>query len=620
MKRIQSFQSWDEEEEKKKEEERKTDRPMSFEEWQKKNSGTATSTPTSTPTQTSTPTPSSTTTRTTETATNRPVSFEQWDKQRRGEAEEEPERQYSSMDRYRPSGVYTPEQTEERKFSQNERYRPSGVVLGSPNVLEEPKPWDYLYTSGTIQRGKELAAKSTLTSEEKKEARSIWKEIDKALMMPGIQDSNKFGELAGLNSKLLVKSNRLAGVGSGIIHSLGLDWLSDRATDIIDAMVGIEYKPGIEPTKAKEYTSLAKANQPIAYAAGEVAGNLMELSAISGAVGKALQGAKWFTKLAPWVQKAASSAITFGISGAASGIANTETKEEWDERERQQQLLAEDFGASYTPREYSIGQQLGKVGISAATGATAGFAGGALSEGISQLGGAYLTSHNLTQNKLARAVFAGLSGAGFASGNTAVRELERYLEYPEGYHPDAKQIAEDLIVAFAFSSLTYLISAGPGAQQASPATKYSSEYFNENMSREEASRIYRELAKQYHPDLHPGDPLAEATMKRINADYELLQTIMAPVWAKDSITNAEKSYRTATTTSGNAANAAAEQYASEIKYLQGTLMNGAIHRKGNTGGNNQWSSQDSEIQCAGTRRQFERCRPTSLARNTSSRI
>lgn len=32
MKRIQSFQSWDEEEEKKKEEERKTDRPMSFEE------------------------------------------------------------------------------------------------------------------------------------------------------------------------------------------------------------------------------------------------------------------------------------------------------------------------------------------------------------------------------------------------------------------------------------------------------------------------------------------------------------------------------------------------------------------------------------------------------------
>ena len=43
-------------------------------------------------------------------------------------------------------------------------------------------------------------------------------------------------------------------------------------------------------------------------------------------------------------------------------------------------------------------------------------------------------------------------------------------------------------------------------------------------------------------------------------------------------------------------------------------------RTGNTGGNTQWNSQDSEIQCAGTRRQFERCRPTSLARNTSSRI
>lgn len=459
MKRIQSFQSWDEEEEKKKEEERKTDRPMSFEEWQKKNSGTATSTPTSTPTQTSTPTPSSTTTRTTETATNRPVSFEQWDKQRRGEAEEEPERQYSSMDRYRPSGVYTPEQTEERKFSQNERYRPSGVVLGSPNVLEEPQPWDYLYTSGTIQRGKELAAKSTLTSEEKKEARAIQKEIDKVTRTSGVQKSDQYRELTDLNARLYAQSSKLGGLFYGAINALGLDWLTDRGSDVISEVIGLQPETG-----AKELAKIAQNNNPLAYAAGNVAGNVMELSAISGAVGKTLQGAEWFTKLAPWVQKAASSAITFGISGAASGIANTETKEEWDERERQQQLLAEDFGASYTPREYSIGQQLGKVGISTATGAASGALGSMLGSAFGAGTSNILVRNGLQYNTALRAIASGINGVGFAAGSTAAQELSKLLQYPQGYQPDAAEIGTNLAVAFLFSAAGGIIGDAKSAK------------------------------------------------------------------------------------------------------------------------------------------------------------
>lgn len=557
-KKVQSFREWaaQQEEEKPKEEEPKSATPgkvQSFRQWASDNGQAPAVQPTNEPTiSDELEPPKRSIFQTAIEAVDKAKSAAEEARTKR--AEEEPQGS-NNIGRYRPK-----ELAPLRKISPDE-LSPDKVV----------SPLDSLYNNGTIDRAKTLAAKGTLSADEKKEARSIQKEIDKVTRTSGVQKSDQYGELTDLSARLYAQSSTLGGLFYGAINALGLDWLTDRASDAVSEVIGLQPETG-----AKELTEIAQKNNPLAYAAGNVAGNVVELSAISGAVGKALQGAEWFTKLAPWVQKAASSAITFGISGAASGIANTETKEEWDERERQQQLLAEDFGASYTPREYSIGQQLGKVGISAATGAAAGFAGGALSEGISQLGGAFLTSHNLTQNKLARAVFAGLSGAGFASGNTAVRELERYLEYPEGYHPDAKQIAEDLIVAFAFSSLTYLISAGPGAQQASPATKYSSEYFNENMSREEASRIYRELAKQYHPDLHPGDPLAEATMKRINADYELLQTIMAPVWAKDSITNAEKSYRTATTTSGNAANAAAEQYASEIKYLQGTVMNGAI--------------------------------------------
>jgi hypothetical protein len=33
---------------------------------------------------------------------------------------------------------------------------------------------------------------------------------------------------------------------------------------------------------------------------------------------------------------------------------------------------------------------------------------------------------------------------------------------------------------------------------------------------------YRKLARQYHPDLHPGDPAAEETLKDVNAAYEVL--------------------------------------------------------------------------------------------------
>ena len=39
---------------------------------------------------------------------------------------------------------------------------------------------------------------------------------------------------------------------------------------------------------------------------------------------------------------------------------------------------------------------------------------------------------------------------------------------------------------------------------------------------EQIKRAYRELAKKYHPDLHPGDKSAEAKFKEINEAYEVL--------------------------------------------------------------------------------------------------
>lgn len=43
-----------------------------------------------------------------------------------------------------------------------------------------------------------------------------------------------------------------------------------------------------------------------------------------------------------------------------------------------------------------------------------------------------------------------------------------------------------------------------------------------NASEEEIKQAYRRLAKQYHPDLHPGDKEAARKMQEINAAYEQL--------------------------------------------------------------------------------------------------
>ena len=42
-------------------------------------------------------------------------------------------------------------------------------------------------------------------------------------------------------------------------------------------------------------------------------------------------------------------------------------------------------------------------------------------------------------------------------------------------------------------------------------------------SDDEIKRAYRKLAKQYHPDLNPGDPVAAKKMQEINAAYEQIK-------------------------------------------------------------------------------------------------
>ena len=39
---------------------------------------------------------------------------------------------------------------------------------------------------------------------------------------------------------------------------------------------------------------------------------------------------------------------------------------------------------------------------------------------------------------------------------------------------------------------------------------------------EEIKKAYRQLAKKYHPDLNPGDKVAEQKFKEVNEAYEIL--------------------------------------------------------------------------------------------------
>ena len=40
---------------------------------------------------------------------------------------------------------------------------------------------------------------------------------------------------------------------------------------------------------------------------------------------------------------------------------------------------------------------------------------------------------------------------------------------------------------------------------------------------DEIKRAYRQKAKEYHPDLHPNDPIAAQKMNEVNEAYDMLQ-------------------------------------------------------------------------------------------------
>ena len=45
---------------------------------------------------------------------------------------------------------------------------------------------------------------------------------------------------------------------------------------------------------------------------------------------------------------------------------------------------------------------------------------------------------------------------------------------------------------------------------------------SKDASQDEIKRAYRKKAKEYHPDLHPNDPVAAKKMNEVNEAYDML--------------------------------------------------------------------------------------------------
>lgn len=335
-----------------------------------------------------------------------------------------------------------------------------------PEATTKNRTLSELYNDATtMNRWRELASKDSLSAEEKKEARAARQEIERAMRVPlsevkwnpsmTQEEYQQRTELGNLNNALEVRSSLGSSFMAGAVHALGLDWLSDR----IRGLGGDEFEKmtGNAPS-LREVTSTAQKTSPAAYSAGNIAASAAEMISVGGAVGNAMKGVEWFAKAPGWIQRALSSGITFGLSGLQSGVTSTQTKEEWDEQERKNAALAAEYGQEYTPREYSVGRQIANVGISTATGALAGAAGGALETAFGIGTSRALIRNGLQYNTLFRAIASGINGVGFAAGSTAIQEASKYLQYPEGYTASASEITSNMAVAFLFSSVSSVIS------------------------------------------------------------------------------------------------------------------------------------------------------------------
>ena len=298
---------------------------------------------------------------------------------------------------------------------------------------------------------------------------------------------------------------------------------------------------------------------PTAAVLGGVTSDIVQLIG----VGKLVKGLGALNKI-PWLDKALSSAITFGSVGFVKGF---------------------DEGI----QEHGLSWEAALSGfISGGISAAGGFAGGAASHGTSKVMNNILSRLGekeaaLLSNRLFRAAINGVSGVGFAAGRTFVNELIGAFAYPD-YEFDIGRIAIDLGVSFAFA--TVMSALGDRGIKAGGAARGDTETLNaladkytpgwRKMSAQEANRVYRDLLKRYHPDTNKA-PGADEIYKEINNVREHIMRVIVPdSQVTGTVTRTANHYRTATTSRGRTAQSARTGLNREVAVLNQYVKDGII--------------------------------------------
>ncbi|NLB82355.1 MAG: hypothetical protein GX800_12265, partial [Clostridiaceae bacterium] len=242
----------------------------------------------------------------------------------------------------------------------------------------------------------------------------------------------KLQTLAGQNERLKKADGKSAGFLSFIDSvSLGLiPKLTDLIEEELHPTVGLnDYILDDRRVKMTDYIAQAKQDQPVAGTIGSVAGALVPLAGVGGAVAKATKGVKWIASTPKWVQGAINSGITFSvISGTETGIKGG------------------------TPEEI-----LRNAGINLVGGAV----GGSLSGIVGGIGQKILFDKSLQHKLIPEMIRSGISSTAFAGGKT----LSTYWLYPDEYKPSAQQITQDLLTAFAFGAIKSAINVSKMSRQ-----------------------------------------------------------------------------------------------------------------------------------------------------------
>lgn len=301
--------------------------------------------------------------------------------------------------------------------------------------------------AGSWARWLELANKASLTPEEKTEAKAAVKELNSAAGdLRGFwgqgsgADKQKANEYDALAAMLHNKSSVGASVAAGAISAV--PFAGTAVNKAIKASTSDEVLNGIYQDNAlkaalrgnNSMVDAQKAN-PLAYAAGNIGMNIGMLTMASGAAQGITSGITGFSKLAPWIKNAINSAISFG---AVSGLG-----------------AADD----YLGEGATAGDKALHVLKNTAVGAAGGAAGGALATVVSGQAMKVLFKYGLQNDVMPVAIASGLTGAGFAAGNTGVQELAKALEYREDYVPNVKEIGTNLLIGFGFGVVQSVIES-----------------------------------------------------------------------------------------------------------------------------------------------------------------